>query len=76
MPSLALFLGVFFLIWWCVFLALLPINMQTQEEAGDVVPGTIPSAPHRFALGKKCLQATLLTLFLTVGFFSALWMSR
>lgn len=38
-------LGIYFFIWWIVLFAVLPFGVRTQDEAGDVVPGTPGSAP-------------------------------
>ena len=43
--NLALSLALYFIIWWTVLFAILPIGLQTQGEAGEVVPGTPASAP-------------------------------
>ena len=43
--SLSLSLALYFVIWFITLFAVLPIGVTTQEEAGDVVPGTPESAP-------------------------------
>lgn len=43
--SLSLALALYFIIWWVTLFAVLPIGLRTQEEEGDVVPGTPESAP-------------------------------
>ncbi|WP_176084073.1 DUF1467 family protein [Martelella sp. HB161492] len=40
--------AVYFIIWWLVLFAVLPFGLKTQAEVGEVVPGTVESAPHRF----------------------------
>lgn len=45
--SLTLAIAIYFIIWWTVLFAILPIGVRTQGEAGDVVPGTPESAPVR-----------------------------
>jgi len=45
--SIALALATYFIIWWTVLFAILPIGVRTQGEAGRVVPGTPESAPVR-----------------------------
>ncbi len=54
-----LLLGLFGLFWWLAFIALQPFGVVTQDEAGDHVPGTPPSAPVRPRLLRKAWQATL-----------------
>ena len=38
-------LGIYIFIWWIVLFAVLPFGVRTQDEAGEVVPGTPGSAP-------------------------------
>lgn len=45
--SIGLGVATYFIIWWTVLFAILPIGVRTQGEAGDVVPGTPASAPVR-----------------------------
>ena len=43
--NLALSLALYFIIWWIVLFAVLPFGVRTQDEAGEIVPGTPGSAP-------------------------------
>ena len=43
--NLALSLALYFLIWWTLLFAILPFGLRTQDEAGEIVPGTPASAP-------------------------------
>lgn len=43
--SLSLSLALYFVIWFITLFAVLPFGVVTQEEAGEVVPGTPESAP-------------------------------
>jgi predicted secreted protein len=52
-------LVLFVMIWFLMLLVALPIGLQTQGEAGDVVPGTPSSAPAEPMIRKKMLWATL-----------------
>lgn len=45
--SVSLGIATYFIIWWLVLFAVLPFGLKTQEENGDVVPGTPESAPAR-----------------------------
>lgn len=38
-------LAIYFIIWWIVLFAVLPIGVRSQAESGDVVPGSDPGAP-------------------------------
>jgi len=60
--SLPLSLALFFVIWWTVLFAVLPVGVKSQYEAGDVVPGSEGAAPHRPMLLKKAMVTTLVAL--------------
>lgn len=53
-------LAIYFIIWWVVLFTVLPIGIRSQAEHGDVVPGSAPSAPASFSLGRKALWTTLI----------------
>lgn len=53
--------AVFFLIWWVTLFAVLPWGVRSQEEGGEVVPGTDPGAPLVPRLGRKLVWTTLVT---------------
>jgi predicted secreted protein len=38
-------IAIFFLIWWVVLFAVLPWGVRSQQEGGEIVPGTDPGAP-------------------------------
>lgn len=38
-------LALYFVIWWLVIFAVLPFGVRSQQEAGEVVPGSDPGAP-------------------------------
>ncbi|MBV0891682.1 DUF1467 family protein [Paracoccus sp. Z118] len=64
--AVVLFATLWFL---CLFL-MLPIGHRSQEEMGEVVPGTPAGAPHNPRLGRKMIWATLLAaaIFAVVAF--------
>lgn len=51
-------LAIYFVMWWMILFAILPIGVKTQDEAGDVTPGTVPSAPENPMLVRKALITT------------------
>ena len=51
--SITLAIAVYFVIWWTVLFAVLPLGVKSQYEHGDVVPGTEGAAPHKPMLLKK-----------------------
>lgn len=54
-------------LWFLVMFLLLPIGHQSQEEAGEVVPGTPVGAPMRPMMGRKALWAALISAALVGG---------
>ncbi|WP_421983195.1 DUF1467 family protein [Roseibium sp.] len=59
--SVAFGMAIFFMIWWIILFAILPFGLhRTQEEAGDVVPGSEPSAPHKPQFLKVIVLTTVI----------------
>ncbi len=66
--SVAFSLAIFFMMWWIILFAMLPFGMRrTQEEAGDVTPGSEASAPER----PRMLRVIILTTVVTCTLFAA-----
>ncbi len=55
-------LVLYAVIWSMTFLVAIPIRLQTQGEAGEVVPGTHRGSPQRHDLKKKALITTVVAL--------------
>jgi predicted secreted protein len=53
---------VFVLIWVVVFLVAVQIRPHTQDDAGEIVPGTPASAPRNFDMKKKLRITTLVAV--------------
>jgi predicted secreted protein len=49
-------------IWFMVLFVVLPLNLKTQSETGDVVPGTPGSAPTDPQLRRKALIVTAVSV--------------
>ncbi len=66
--STTLSIAVYFVVWWTTLFVVLPFGVRTQEEAGDVVPGTPESAPARMrlrrVLGINTVVATIAFAFI------------
>jgi predicted secreted protein len=54
------YIAIYFIIWWVVLFAVLPWGVRSQEESGEVTPGTDPGAPASHRLGRKLLWTTLI----------------
>ncbi|WP_343081120.1 DUF1467 family protein [Ostreiculturibacter nitratireducens] len=46
-------------IWFMVFFVVLPIRFESQEESGEVVPGTPASAPSEAGVVRKAKITTI-----------------
>lgn len=56
---------LFMVIWFMTFLVVLPIRIQTQGEAGEVVPGTHAGSPEKHHLKQK--------MWIVTGIAAVLW---
>jgi predicted secreted protein len=54
-------IAIFFLIWWIVLFAVLPWGVRSQEEGGEVAPGTDPGAPAIPNLRRKLVWTTVVS---------------
>ena len=57
--SLPTAFAIYFIIWWTVLFAVLPWGVHSQEESGDIAPGTDPGAPVMARLGQKLIWTTV-----------------
>jgi predicted secreted protein len=62
-------LALFFIIWWIVLFAVLPIGVRTQGEDGVIVPGTPASAPT----SPRLLRVAVLTTLISGIVFGLVW---
>ncbi|MEO0344573.1 MAG: DUF1467 family protein [Pseudomonadota bacterium] len=69
---------LFAVIWFLMLLIILPIGMRSQEEAGEVEPGTPASAPSDFQFKRIVTWTTVVTIVLwliTCGIIISGWIS-
>ncbi len=65
--SIPFALALYFLIWWTLLFAILPIvRAKTQGEAGEVVPGTPEGAPSRLVMGRVILVNSIVAAIVFV----------
>ncbi|EKF58512.1 MAG: DUF1467 family protein [Agrobacterium albertimagni] len=64
-------LAVYFVIWWLVLFAVLPIGLRTQDEDQEVVPGTVASAPTRFRAARIFLTTTVVSALIYGAWYVA-----
>jgi len=53
-------LAIYFIVWWVVLFAVLPWGVRSQDESGDVAPGTDPGAPAVHTVWMKLLWTTVI----------------
>ncbi|AGK57464.1 hypothetical protein HYPDE_28928 [Hyphomicrobium denitrificans 1NES1] len=64
--------ATFFCLWFITLFAVLPFFAHTQEEAGEVVPGTPESAPHKINLLKVFCVNTVVTAIAFAGIYTVI----
>lgn len=68
--TLVFALATYFIIWWIVLFAMLPIGVRTQDEEGEVSPGTTESAPRYPNLLPKMVATTLVSTIVFAGVYA------
>jgi predicted secreted protein len=69
--TLAFAAAIYFIIWWIVLFAMLPIGVRTSEEAGEKAsPGTAESAPHLPNLLPKMVATTVLSTIIFAALYA------
>ena len=53
-------LAIYFIIWWVVLFAVLPWGVHSQQESGEVAPGTDPGAPAVHRVWRKLIWTTVI----------------
>ncbi|HXM31873.1 MAG TPA: DUF1467 family protein [Xanthobacteraceae bacterium] len=61
MKAWVLAAAIYFVLWWIVLFAVLPWGIESQEEAGDISPGSDPGAPVQPLLLRKAIATTLIS---------------
>jgi predicted secreted protein len=59
--GLALSIALYFVLWWVFLFAVLPIGVRSQEEEGEITPGSERGAPARPRLLWKFMITTVVT---------------
>lgn len=61
--------AVYFVIWWTVLFCILPLNIRSQAESGEVAHGTEPGAPVAPQLVRKALITSAVALVIFAGVY-------
>jgi predicted secreted protein len=59
--SISTALAIYFVLWWVVLFAVLPWGVRSQQESGEVAPGTDPGAPMLPNLKRKAIWTTVVS---------------
>ena len=65
--SIAGSIGLYFVTWWTLLFAVLPVRMTTQAEAGEITDGTDPGAPAAPALRERAIWTSLVSAVVFVA---------
>ena len=57
--SMVTALAIYFIVWWLVLFAVLPFGVRSQQERGEVTPGSDPGAPAIPRLARKLVWTTI-----------------
>ena len=69
--TIALSIALYFIIWWIVLFAVLPFGVRTQDEAGEIVPGTPGSAP----VNPRILRVVIINTIVSGVVFAAAYVA-
>jgi predicted secreted protein len=59
--SITTALAIYFILWWLTLFAVLPWGVRSQQESGDITPGTEPGAPALPRIAAKLMWTTLVS---------------
>lgn len=65
--TLAGSIALYFVVWWTVLFAILPVRIRTQAELGEVTDGSDPGAPATPALRERAIWTTAVSLVVFVA---------
>ena len=57
--SIVAWAAIYVVVWWITIFAVLPIGVRSQDEAGEVAPGSEPGAPVAPHLALKAAVTTV-----------------
>ncbi|MFQ6553946.1 DUF1467 family protein [Aestuariibius insulae] len=66
-------LVLFAVIWFMILFIVLPLNLRTQGDDGEIVPGTHASAPSDPQLGRKARIVTIWALLVWAVVAGVIW---
>ncbi|MGH1417410.1 MAG: DUF1467 family protein [Hyphomicrobiaceae bacterium] len=70
--------AIYFVVWWISLFLVLPFGVKTQDEDGEVVPGTPQSAPAKMRVWRMIIINTVVATAIFSVFYLAVtngWIS-
>ena len=61
--------AIYFVLWWLSLFLVLPFGVRSQDEMGDVTPGTERAAPYKPFILRKVLATTLISAIIFAGVY-------
>jgi predicted secreted protein len=66
-------IAIYFVVWWIVLFAILPLGVRNAHEAGEtILEGNEPGAPVEHQMGKKALITTIVSAVVFAMIYFAL----
>ena len=61
--------AIYLTIWWTVLFCILPLEIRSQAEAGEISHGTEPGAPVAPQLARKAVITSFVALVVFAGVY-------
>ncbi|MFI5011857.1 MAG: DUF1467 family protein [Hyphomicrobiales bacterium] len=66
LTSIVAWAAIYVVVWWITIFAILPIGVRSQDEAGEIAPGSDPGAPAAPRLAMKAAITTVIAAIILV----------
>lgn len=60
-------IGLYFVVWWTLLFAILPVRISTQSDEGEIAAGTDPGAPARPALRERAIWTSIVSALVFIA---------
>ncbi|PRD41957.1 DUF1467 domain-containing protein [Phyllobacterium phragmitis] len=67
--SVASGIAIYFIIWWTMLFALLPVGVRTQAEENDITLGTTASAPAQPRIWLAFFRTTIVSTIIFATYY-------
>jgi predicted secreted protein len=61
LTSILAWAAIYVVVWWITIFAILPIGVRSQDEAGELAPGSDPGAPAAPRVMMKAMITTVVS---------------